>query len=161
MTEDQLSALLRTVKRYEQPPAGYHDQLLRDIHRRQRTELLRMPLWKIALERLQTLFGEHSMGPATYGAAMAGLVVLGVTTIALVTPSRLERQQHNGMLAVQPIKVAPQTAVAAVNPAPLQPLPPTRTVPDPSIAPNLKGPRRYDAGYVPAVPASPTHHFQE
>jgi hypothetical protein len=160
MTEDQLSALLRTVKRYEQPPPGYQDQLLRDVHRRQRAELLRMPLWKIALERFQTLFGEHSMGPMTYGTAMAGLVVLGLTTIALVTPAKLERQQHDGMIADQQfIKTSPPSAVV-VSP-PIRVVPPAQNLPGPSVVPNLKGPRRYDAGYVPAVPASPTHHFQE
>jgi hypothetical protein len=160
MTEDQLSALLRTVKRYEQPPPGYQDQLLRDIHRRQRAELLRMPLWKIALERLQTLFGEHSIGPATYGTAMAGLVVLGITAIALVTPSKLGR--HDGMVAVQqPVKISAQVVARNTDAAPIRIVPPVEPLPVPSVAPNLKGPRRYDAGYVPEVPPSSKHHFQE
>lgn len=85
MTEEQLRALLR-LKRYEQPPQGYFDQLLRDIHRRQRSELLRRPLWKIAFERMQTFFGEHSMSPATYAGAMATLLIFGVGVISIVTP---------------------------------------------------------------------------
>ena len=85
MTEEQLRALLR-VKRYEQPPPGYFDQLLRDIHRRQRAELLRRPLWKIALERMQTFFGEHSMSHASYAGAMATLLIVGVGVIGIVTP---------------------------------------------------------------------------
>jgi hypothetical protein len=87
MTDEQLSALLR-LKRYEQPPAGYYEQLLKDIHRRQRTELLRSPLWRIALERLKTFFGEHSMGTLSYAGAMAGLLVLGVSAIGLLTPGQ-------------------------------------------------------------------------
>ncbi len=109
MTEDQLSALLRTVKRYEQPPPGYFDRLLRDVHRRQRSELLQRPLWKIALERMQTFFGEHSMSPMRYASAMAGVVVVGVTAIAVLTPGKVDRKQD-----------VSGTALAAVAPSPAQ-----------------------------------------
>jgi hypothetical protein len=86
MTEEQLTALLR-LKRHEQPPAEYFDRLLQDIHRRQRTELLRQPLWKIAAERMQTFFSEHSMGHISYAGALAVALVGGITIIGLVTPS--------------------------------------------------------------------------
>ena len=85
MTDEQLSALLR-LKRYEQPPPQYFDQLLRDIHRRQRSELLHRPLWKIAAERVQTFFSEHSMGHLSYAGAMAAVLVVGVGAIGLLTP---------------------------------------------------------------------------
>lgn len=85
MTDEQLSALLR-LKRYEQPPAQYFDRLLADVHRRQRTDLLQLPLWKIAVERVQTFFGEHSMGHLSYAGALASVLVVGVTTIGLMTP---------------------------------------------------------------------------
>ena len=85
MTDEQLSALLR-FKRYEQPPAHYFDSLLQNVHRRQRAELLQLPLWKIAIERMQTFFGEHSMGNLSYAGAMASVLVIGVTTIGLMTP---------------------------------------------------------------------------
>jgi hypothetical protein len=85
MTDEQLSALLR-LKRYEQPPTQYFDRLLQDIHRRQRTELLQLPLWKIAIERVQTFFSEHSMGHLSYAGALATILVIGVTTIGLITP---------------------------------------------------------------------------
>lgn len=85
MTDEQLSALLR-IKRHEQPPAEYFERLLRDVQRRQRTELLRRPLWKIALERLQTFFGEHSMGQISYAGSMAAMLVIGLGAIGLLTP---------------------------------------------------------------------------
>jgi len=86
MTEEQLSALLR-VKRFEQPPAHYFERLLQDVHRRQRADLLQLPLWKIALERMQTFFGEHSMGRLSYAGAMASVLVVGVTTIGVMMPA--------------------------------------------------------------------------
>jgi hypothetical protein len=91
MTEDQqqqkLSALLR-LKRFEQPPPGYFATLVQDIHRRQREEMLRRPLWQIAIERMQTFFSEHSMGRLQYGGAMAAVLVTGLTIFGLSAPSR-------------------------------------------------------------------------
>jgi hypothetical protein len=85
MHDPRISALLR-LKRHEQPPAGYFDQLLREVHQRQRTELLRRPLWKIAAERVQVFFSEHSMGSLSYAGAMATVLVVGVTAIKVMTP---------------------------------------------------------------------------
>jgi hypothetical protein len=84
MTDEQLSALLR-LKRYEQPAPQYFDRLLEDIHRRQRSELLHRPLWRIALDRMQTLFSEHSMGHLSYAGALATVLVVGVVGIGFVT----------------------------------------------------------------------------
>ena len=84
MTDEQLSALLR-LKRYEQPGPQYFDRLLQDIHRRQRAELLQRPLWKIAVERVQTYFSEHSMGHLSYAGALAAVLVVGITGIGFMT----------------------------------------------------------------------------
>jgi hypothetical protein len=101
MTEEQLSALLR-LKRFEQPPPGYFDQLLRDVHRRQRSDLIQRPLWKIAVERMQTYFGEHSMSPASFAGAMATLLILGVAAIKFVSPGVIP---HSSGGAVELVKV--------------------------------------------------------
>ena len=87
MTDEQLSALLR-IKRFEQPPPQYFDRLLQDVHRRQRSELLRRPLWKIAAERVQTLFSEHSMGNLSYAGALASVLLVGVVSIGYMTQGR-------------------------------------------------------------------------
>ena len=90
MTEEQLSALLR-LKRFEQPPPHYFDDLLKEIQRRQRAELLRRPLWRIGWERIQTFFGEHSMGGLSYAGAMTTMLVIGMAAIGLLTPVKLEQ----------------------------------------------------------------------
>lgn len=98
MTEEQLSALLR-VKRFEQPPPQYFERLLQDVHRRQRADLLQLPLWKIAVERMQTFFGEHSMGRLSYAGAMASVLVVGLTTIGVMMPAV---QRSDKQVAVTP-----------------------------------------------------------
>lgn len=132
MTEEQqLQALLR-LKRYEQPPAGYYEKLLRDVHRKQRSELLRRPLWSIAWERLQTLFSEHSMGNVSYAGAMAGVAVAGILAINAASksgvgtgPSIASAATHPAASEAQPAELhqplqAPQLAqtrlVAATAP---------------------------------------------
>jgi hypothetical protein len=94
MTEEQLSALLR-IKRFEQPPPQYFDRLLQDVHRRQRTELLRRPLWKIAAERVQTFFSEHSMGHLSYAGALASVLIVGLIGIGLMTSGGTGSQMAN------------------------------------------------------------------
>ena len=115
MTEEQLCALLRALSVSNSRPPGYFDRLLQDIHRRQRAELLRRPLWKIALERVQTLFGEHSMGPASYASSMAIVVVIGVTAIGLLTPRKVEGPHGAAAAAVQETKPA-QPALTLQSP---------------------------------------------
>jgi len=87
MTEEQLTALLR-LKRDEQPSPEYFDRLLLDVHRRQRADLLRSPLWKLAIERMQTFFSKHSMGHLSYAGALTLALLAGVASISLTQPSK-------------------------------------------------------------------------
>ena len=142
MTDEELSALLR-LKRYEQPPAEYFDQLLRDIHRRQRAELLRRPLWKIAVERVQTFFSEHSMGHASYAGAMAAVLVVGIAGIGLLTPNGNVRRTGAGVAVTIPI--GPKNSFASEERFSIRPTTPVRldsrdTVPS-GIAPMASQPR--------------------
>jgi hypothetical protein len=88
MTDDpqqKLSALLR-LKRHEQPPPGYFDKLLQDVHRRQRADLLRRPLWKIALERAQVFFGEFRVARWSYAGLAAVVVIAGLSAVQKNAP---------------------------------------------------------------------------
>jgi hypothetical protein len=107
MTEEQLTALLR-LKRYEQPDSEYFERLLEDVHQRQRAELLRRPLWRIALDRMETFFSEHSMGSLSYAGAMATALILGAGLITLATPGKLrvERIGPGAIAATAPTKAS-------------------------------------------------------
>jgi hypothetical protein len=78
---DEISRLLR-LKRYEQPPPEYFENFLAEFHRRQRAELLREPLWRIAVERIAAFFSEHAAGRYAYAAATA-LVLFAATIVSL------------------------------------------------------------------------------
>ena len=86
LDETQLQALLR-LKRYEQPPAGYFENLLDCVHRRQREELLRRPAWQIALERIRAFFAPLHMDWRHAG-SMAAILVVGILAIRVAIPER-------------------------------------------------------------------------
>ncbi len=86
LNESQLQALLR-LKRHEQPPPGYYENLLDRVHRRQREELLRRPAWQIAFERIRAFFAPLRMDWRHAG-SMAALLVAGVFAIRIAIPER-------------------------------------------------------------------------
>jgi len=84
--EFDIQKLLR-LKRHEQPPPEYFEDFLREFHCRQREELLRQPLWRIALERMQAFFGELAAPRLAYaGATAAVLVSAGIASYNILNP---------------------------------------------------------------------------
>jgi hypothetical protein len=75
LNENEIGKLLR-LKKFEQPLPGYFDNFLHEFHRRQRDELLRQPLWRVCLERLQdSMFRLNFPTLASYPTAVAAVLV--------------------------------------------------------------------------------------
>lgn len=128
MTEDQLKELLRQRAPQGRAPEDYAQHLLRSVQRRQRSELLRQPLWRLIWDRLQTALGEHSLSTPAYAGALAGLTLVGL--ISIFSLGSASRSLSNGALARQspasersPLSPAfpasPAPTLVASKPAPL------------------------------------------
>ena len=83
-----LQRLLR-LKRHEAPPPAYFEDFMAEFHRRQREELLRRPLWRLALDRLEAAMPTFSPARYAYTGACAMAVVAAtlVSTRILVAPT--------------------------------------------------------------------------
>jgi len=79
LDEQELQKLLR-IKRFEQPPPGYFDGALIELHQRQREELLRRSATLIWWERFVSGLGNFRIPSYAYGAAF-GVVVVVVTIV--------------------------------------------------------------------------------
>src|SRR4051794_4685733 len=108
-SEEDIGKLLR-LKRHEQPPPGYFDSFLHEFHRRQRAELLKQPLWRIALQRAHDFMFDLSVPALTSYrvAAAAVLVCAGVLTVNVV-----RNPDANAPTNVATTQQAAATAVAA------------------------------------------------
>jgi hypothetical protein len=76
---DEISKLLR-LKRFEQPPPEYFEKFLDEFKDRQRAQLLREPVWRIAWDRVVAFLGEQM--PARIGYGVASTAVLVAAAIA-------------------------------------------------------------------------------
>src|SRR5437763_13202527 len=110
LNEEQIGKLLR-LKKYEQPPPGYFENFLHEFHRRQRDELLREPVWRIALQRTQDfLFRLNIPGLASYPAMATALVVC-----AAVISLKVYQTPETVNVAAQNRTPVVATTVAASN----------------------------------------------
>ena len=80
---DRDIATLLRLKRYEQPPADYFDNFLHEFHRRQRAELLKQPVWRIALQRMQDFMFQLNVSTLTSYPAAATAVVVCAAVLSL------------------------------------------------------------------------------
>lgn len=80
--DNEITKLLR-LKRYEQPPPGYFEDFIHEFHRRQRDELLRQPLWRIALERAHDFMFRLNVPSLTSYPAAATAVLICAAVLSL------------------------------------------------------------------------------
>lgn len=113
LNEKQLQALLR-LKRYEQPPPGYFNDLLAGIHERQREEMLRRPAWRIAVERVKTFFQSMRVD-WRYAGTMAGILLTGVGIIQIAMP----KQRPAAIATSHPVLESQPVAAHAAPPQPV------------------------------------------
>lgn len=120
-----LQRLLR-LKRHEAPPPDFMEDFLIEFHQRQRAELLKRPLWRLALDRFEGALPTFQVQRYAYAGSFAAAVLLaGVgarqllvspvaganvsgTTIALVAPQQM----------AVPVKLDDQPQLRFNKPAP-------------------------------------------
>ncbi|MDD5350560.1 MAG: hypothetical protein PHQ12_10150 [Chthoniobacteraceae bacterium] len=122
--DDQTLSKLLRLKRFEQPPAGYYEDFLREFQARQRVELLRRPLWRILLDRWTAFREEYFTLPhfAYATASAAVLCVAGALTFNMLqhpgsgVRSSAQALAGNPMIAAaQPVAYAGPAARPGIN----------------------------------------------
>jgi len=147
LNEEQIGKLLR-LKKYEQPPTGYFENFLHEFHRRQRDELLREPVWRIAFKRTQDfLFRLNIPGLASYP-AMATALVICAAVISMKfyqTPETATVAAQNLIPVVATTTSLPDSHWSLSNPVTTRDLGPSlvRTVKDSSKTHRVAAPPRY------------------
>ena len=108
---DRDIATLLRLKRYEQPPPGYFDNFLHEFHRRQRAELLRQPLWRIALQRAQDFMFQLNVSTLTSYPAAATAVVVCAAVLTLKVYQTPDAEMSN----VASVRLEQQAALPVAN----------------------------------------------
>jgi len=162
LTEEQIGKLLR-LKKYEQPPPGYFDGFLHDFHRRQRDELLREPLWRIAFQRAQDfLFRLNIPGLASYPALATAVVVCAAVISLKVyqSPESVNVAAQNRAPVVATTTTLPDSNWSLSNPLATRDLGPSlvRTVKDSPKTHRVAAPPRYVLDSTP-VSYEPAFRF--
>jgi hypothetical protein len=80
--DTEIARLLR-LKRYEMPPPAYFENFLHEFHRRQRDELLREPMWRIALQRAQDFMFRLNVPALSSGPVAVAAVLVAAAIISL------------------------------------------------------------------------------
>ncbi|HWB60510.1 MAG TPA: hypothetical protein VG733_13530 [Chthoniobacteraceae bacterium] len=117
LDENDIQRLLR-LKRYEQPPAGYHERFVQEFRRRQRAEAPRQAVWRTALERIGAFFSDSGMGRLAYGSAtLAVLLCAGGATYRMVSAGGTSNSNGTGNVAGNSWATEPKVAI--VDPSPI------------------------------------------
>jgi hypothetical protein len=159
LSEEQIGKLLR-LKKFEQPPPGYFENFLHEFHRRQRDELLKEPVWRIALQRTQDfLFRLNIPGVASYPAMATALVLCAAVISFKVyqTPETVTVAAQNRAPVVATI-TAPDSNWSLSNPVTTRDLGPSLVRPVSSKTHRVAVPPRYVLDSTP-VSYEPAFRF--
>jgi hypothetical protein len=151
------------LKKYEQPPPGYFENFLHEFHRRQRDELLREPVWRIAFKRTQDfLFRLNIPGMASYPALATAVVICAAVISMKVyqTPETATVAAQNLTPVVATTASLPEAHWSLSNPVTTRDLGPSlvRTVKDSSKTHRVAAPPRYVLDSTP-VSYEPAFRF--
>jgi hypothetical protein len=108
---DRDIATLLRLKRFEQPPPGYFDNFLHEFHRRQRAELLKQPVWRIALQRVQDFMFQLNVSTLTSYPAAATAVVVCAAVLSL----KVYQTPEAGMSNVASVRIEHQAPLPVAN----------------------------------------------
>ena len=85
---DELTDVQRLLrlKRYEAPAPEYFEDFLREIHQRQRAEMLKRPIWRLMLDRLEAALPTVQIQQYAFaGSCALALLVAGVSAERILT----------------------------------------------------------------------------
>lgn len=102
---NDIATLLR-LKRHEQPPPGYFENFLHEFHRRQRAELLRQPLWRIALQRAQDFMFQVNVPSLTSYPVAAAAIIACAVVFSLKVYQAPEAANVAAITVQQPVALA-------------------------------------------------------
>jgi hypothetical protein len=81
----EVQRLLR-LKRYEAPAPEYFEDFLSEFQDRQRAEMLKRPLWRLALDRLEGALPTFQIAQLAYaGSCAVALLVAGISAERILT----------------------------------------------------------------------------
>ncbi len=99
---DQVEKLLH-LKRYEQPPEGFYERFLDDLHDRQRVEIMQRSSWSLFWDRVETWFWGVGTRKRVY---LAGLAYATVMIGLFFRVGDEDYQANNGSQGEQSATVA-------------------------------------------------------
>lgn len=104
------TAKLLRLKRYEKPPEGYFDDFMRDLHRRQRADLVRRPTREVLWERLLSLAPTFHVPRLAY----AAIVLMALSASVLIISQRPEAEP--AVAATEAVTIPSSFSLTTPNP---------------------------------------------
>lgn len=127
MSHEPMHRIIR-LKRYEQPPQGYHEGFLREFHHRQRAELLKPSLSVLLTERISSLMSDFRVPAMAYAGAASVAVIAGVVILRQAPPTETPRA-YSVSYSQSPVTIKKMQPVSLRGDASATMIPPNATFP--------------------------------